>query len=341
MKQRVVYYDLLNIVACIAVVFLHSNVMVFSYSSGKNWAMGLGIEVLFYWAVPIFLMLSGANLMGYRKRYDTRTFFKKRVAKTFIPFVIWSILFYLLRFGVEHGANQNFGLKQFFELFFTNGIEPVYWFFFPLFALYLAMPALAILADHRRTLVYLAATAFALQSVVLPFCSMFHLPWNPSVEQPMVTTFVLFAILGYLCSTHVFTAKERAVIYFLGVGSLIFRYLYTFIMSQQSGMFVTTLSDYGYFIGVLPSVALFVFFKTVKWPKLVQTNTNILTKISSCSFGVYLIHELFLREIIFGLLEVSPHSLALRTAAPIAIWAICVLFVMIIKKIPCLKIIVP
>ena len=90
MKQRVVYYDLLNIVACIAVVFLHSNVMVFSYSSGKNWAMGLGIEVLFYWAVPIFLMLSGANLMGYRKRYDTRTFFKKRGAKTELPPISWT-----------------------------------------------------------------------------------------------------------------------------------------------------------------------------------------------------------------------------------------------------------
>ena len=85
MKQRVVYYDLLNIVACIAVVFLHSNVMVFSYSSGKNWAIGLGLEVLFYWAVPIVLMLSGANLMGYRKRYDNRTFFKKESPKRSSP----------------------------------------------------------------------------------------------------------------------------------------------------------------------------------------------------------------------------------------------------------------
>lgn len=75
--ERVVYFDLLNIVACLAVVFLHCNNMVFTYAPGKNWAFGLGIEVVFYWAVPIFIMISGANLMKYRDRYDTKTFFQK------------------------------------------------------------------------------------------------------------------------------------------------------------------------------------------------------------------------------------------------------------------------
>ena len=79
--ERVVYFDLLNIVACLAVVFLHCNNMVFTYAPGKNWAFGLGIEVVFYWAVPIVIMISGANLMKYRDRYDTKTFFKKRLAR--------------------------------------------------------------------------------------------------------------------------------------------------------------------------------------------------------------------------------------------------------------------
>lgn len=30
-----------------------------------------------YWALPIFFMLSGANLMKYTDRYDTKTFLKK------------------------------------------------------------------------------------------------------------------------------------------------------------------------------------------------------------------------------------------------------------------------
>lgn len=341
LNNRVVYYDLLNIAACIAVVFLHSNVMVFTYAPGLNWAMGLGIEVLFYWAVPIFLMLSGANLFEYRKRYDTKTFFKKRVVKTFLPFVIWSVFFYILRFWFEDTSNQNFGIAQFFQLFFSNGIEPVYWFFFPLFALYLAMPALSILADHRKVLLYLSITAFVFQSAIPPLCAVLNLPWNPSIEQPLATTFVLFAIIGYLCSTHDFKKRGRIMIYAVGAASLLFRYGYTFIASQESGFLNSTLSNYGYFVGVLPSIALFVLFKAIHWPKVIQANSGLIAAISKCSFGVYLVHELFLREITFGIFGVSPYSIALRTIAPLLIWAICVLFVVLIKKIPYLKAIVP
>lgn len=113
--KRVVYMDLLNIFACLAVVFLHCNNTVHIYAPGKNWAFSLVIEVAFYWAVPIFLMISGANLMRYRDRYDTKTFFEKRLAKTFIPFVIWSAILYVLRFDIE-SYSPSFGLSDFTAL---------------------------------------------------------------------------------------------------------------------------------------------------------------------------------------------------------------------------------
>lgn len=78
-NRRIVYYDLLNILACFCVVCLHSNAMVHTYVPGLNWIGGLAIEVVCYWAVPIFFMLSGANLMRYTDRYDTKTFFKKKI----------------------------------------------------------------------------------------------------------------------------------------------------------------------------------------------------------------------------------------------------------------------
>ncbi|XCB29844.1 hypothetical protein RQN30_11930 [Arcanobacterium hippocoleae] len=42
--------------------------------SGKNWAAALAIETIFFFAVPIFFMLTGATLLRYRDRYDTQTF---------------------------------------------------------------------------------------------------------------------------------------------------------------------------------------------------------------------------------------------------------------------------
>ena len=66
--------DSLNIAACFSVIALHCNQMVHTWQPGKNWLLALLIEVLFYWAVPVFLMLTGATLMRYRDRYDTKTF---------------------------------------------------------------------------------------------------------------------------------------------------------------------------------------------------------------------------------------------------------------------------
>ena len=53
-NKRVLYFDLLNIFATIAVVYLHCNGIVHTYTKGMSWAASLIIEVIFYWAVPIF-----------------------------------------------------------------------------------------------------------------------------------------------------------------------------------------------------------------------------------------------------------------------------------------------
>ena len=98
---RILYFDLLNIAATICVVYLHCNGMVHTFARGWNWVLGLAIECVFYWAVPVFFMLSGATLIGYRKRYSTADYLKKRVSRIFVPFFAWSLIWYLLLPGIR------------------------------------------------------------------------------------------------------------------------------------------------------------------------------------------------------------------------------------------------
>lgn len=91
-KDRIVYFDILNILSIIAVIALHCNGIVHNFSTKYStaWATSLIVECVCYWAVPIFLMLSGANLIKYREKYDTKTFFKKRFSKVLVPFLFWA-----------------------------------------------------------------------------------------------------------------------------------------------------------------------------------------------------------------------------------------------------------
>ena len=96
-KERVVYFDLLNIFAIISVIAMHCNGIVHGNPMNKGWGSSLLVDCIFYWAVPIFLMLSGATLMKYREKYDTKTFFKKRFQKEFselfLPFQAFEMQF--------------------------------------------------------------------------------------------------------------------------------------------------------------------------------------------------------------------------------------------------------
>ena len=94
-NNRVIYYDILNIIAIIAVIAMHCNGIVHGNPYTRAWNTSLVVECICYFAVPLFCMLPGATLMNYRKKYDTKTFFKKRFLKVLIPFIFWAIIMFI------------------------------------------------------------------------------------------------------------------------------------------------------------------------------------------------------------------------------------------------------
>lgn len=81
-RKRYYYMDFLAIISCFAVVVLHTSAAPGNenidlraiHSSSVIIAL---INILFSFAVPVFFMQSGANVLNYRERYDTKTFAKK------------------------------------------------------------------------------------------------------------------------------------------------------------------------------------------------------------------------------------------------------------------------
>ena len=80
-QSRIVYYDVLNIISCMAVVMLHSNGYIHEFIKDDYWGIHVAIDTLFFFAVPVFFMLSGANLISYRTKYSTKVFINKRIKK--------------------------------------------------------------------------------------------------------------------------------------------------------------------------------------------------------------------------------------------------------------------
>ena len=68
------WMGLANVLACLAVLFSHLNSFWEGPGQGRSFLTATVIETCFDWAVPVFLMLSGANIIDYRSRMSTRTY---------------------------------------------------------------------------------------------------------------------------------------------------------------------------------------------------------------------------------------------------------------------------
>lgn len=86
-KSKKYYFMYLNAIASsFAVVVLHTiaNPVALGIKSIKPTfyvILCIIIGIIFSYGVPIFFMQSGANILNYRERYDTRTFLLKEFVK--------------------------------------------------------------------------------------------------------------------------------------------------------------------------------------------------------------------------------------------------------------------
>lgn len=337
--KRLIFIDILNILACIAVITLHHNGIVHTYSPERFWKTSLIFEVLFYWAVPIFLMITGAMLLDYQKKYDTKTYFKKRFIKILIPLISWSIIMLIWKlFTNQIQIEPNF--KYIINLFFTNGIEYIYYFMFLIIGIYLTIPVIAKLSEDRKTLWYIVILLFITKSFLPLILKLIGISYNNDLAIG-INGYLIFVILGYLIRDMDISKKNRIIIYILGINSCLFRYFWTYFSSTKLGYKDGLLFDYTQFHSVFLAVAVFVLIKQIKWNKYISKKSQrIISKISSCSFGIYLIHIIVMyyeRQI----LDISVYSIWWRTICVILTYIISLLIVYILKKIPLVKRIVP
>lgn len=192
-------FDIMNVLACFSVIMLHHSNIVHNYIDTPSWLLALSIECLFYFAVPCFFMLTGATLMRYDDRYDTKTFFRKRLNKTFIPFIFWSFLWLFLSI-----INGDFNLDQLSIIGIIDGIintryQPVYWFFIPLFVIYLLLPLLNKAKDDLRVIKFIIIVLFITGSCFPLLTRLYEIDENPFISNSIFGP-LLYVLCGYYFS---------------------------------------------------------------------------------------------------------------------------------------------
>ena len=84
-KNRQIYISLARVLCAFAVVTIHANDCFKEFNIEGCWGIANAIETGLFFAVPVFMMITGATLMDYSERYSTKEYFIKRIQKDSNP----------------------------------------------------------------------------------------------------------------------------------------------------------------------------------------------------------------------------------------------------------------
>lgn len=339
---------MIRVFAIAAVVLVHVSADIITEWSSvpRSWWWAANFyDSLARGGVPIFVMLSGALLLPQIESY--RDFFRKRFQRIFIPFVAWT-LFYLLWRKLFYSPHMGFSeaIRR-----ITNG--EVYfhlWFLYLIVGLYLLTPFLRIFTAHanRKDLLYFLGLCFIAASLV-PFWErldalFFHTGIGFHIPLEAAQGFIGYFVLGF------FLRRESNPMSPVKAG---WAWLLAFLICFAGSGWVTLRWDRFpalFYDNSAPNVVLYAasFFVIVKGvvPRIeTRLNTGLkqfLLGLSSASFGIYLVHPVFIDLLTHGRL-----GFVLKPAMGHPVWTIPLIAAIIylcsyaavlgIRKVPVLK----
>lgn len=334
-NSETAYLDQLAVLSCMAVVFLHFNGIFWARPTGSIWIISNIIETAFYFAVPIFFMISGCNLIDYRKKYSTKDFAKKRLKRTVVPFLIWSIfgfLFYCLQQKVLITSPREIIMG-----IVSTKFTPIYWFFPAIFALYLSFPILGLIENKIRSFSYMIIYAF----LTISIASVLHSHGiNIPIKTPISAGFLIYPLLGYVLHRINLSPMHRRILYIVGILCVFIHFYVTTFSYNANGTPDFSMKGYERFPAVIQACALFVFFKYNHFSRTSFANKLIIfTKPTTLS--IYLTHiyiYTIIKRFTHGIVAQSP---MLYLPAALVTFVALAIIIRFLQKVPYIRCIFP
>lgn len=336
--SRIYYLDILRILATIAVIGIHVSAQGW-YSEPierDTWAIFSAWDAAVRWAVPGFVMISGALFLT--REIDMKRVYSHNIRHMVCAFIFWSVI-YALYFG-----------RSDIRTFIGTAIRGYnhMWYVLFVIGLYMSLPILSAIAKDETALKTFIKLWIAF-TVLTPFVTDF-LPYMSgtikgnflmqsvisvleNIRVEMVLGYFGFFLLGYYLHTHELTKKQTYWIYLGGIVGFLYTTVMTIVVSRWRGgpqdFFYNSFS----WNVCLETVAFFVWAKQTKWTEKRAKQVHFL---SVHCFGVYLIHYMIMMMLnqLFHLNTRVIHAAISVPLIMLLTYVISLIIIVGIRKIP-------
>jgi surface polysaccharide O-acyltransferase-like enzyme len=302
--RELAFTSYLRIVAMVAVVGIHTLTAIVGNADIREsgtWIAGTALNRSLSWAVPLFVMVSGALLLAPVDGESPGAFYRRRLRRIAIPLVAAHVGYFILRWLLGATLTVESVVR---DLLAAHVYTHLY-FFWIILGLYLVTPLLrSFVATHTRREVLalgLGALAFTLLvtmgTALLRLTGLAASPWQP----PMLTLWIPYVgyfVLGYALRDVILGGRGMliALLAFAG-GNGLTAWEY---MAARSDPSASTLFGGGY-LGLptmAATIAIFLIGRALVAPSTQLANPPVATRaraLGELTLGVFIVHFAVLR----------------------------------------------
>ena len=332
-SSQIVYLDVLRFLATIAVVVLHVcgkgiYLNLFTY----DWYVSVAGDSIVRWAVPIFVMISGALLLRPEKEVTINNIVKKRIPRLLLAYVFWSLAYTFLSemmATIVKGTQFNLTFSDFRPHFHL-------WFLPMLMSVYVFIPLVRKIVVDKSVVKYTLIVWF-LYCVVCQLGSVGNvsprvIDWV-GIKLSSVFGYIGYFILGYVLSRTTLSKKQRNVVYLIGVIGVVGIIMGTCVHTKYLDSFSEAFYNNKSPLVVWVSMAVFVAVKENS-SKYGRKTEKMLASVRNDLFGVYLVHAFWLMVInVPKYRDICDHIISLPLIA-IVVFVLSLLTAKVIRLIP-------
>lgn len=302
----------LKLVAAFAVICIHVTGPVYEQFGNvpiSTWWLANVINAFSRFAVPIFVMISGALLLG--KAHHIQEFYQKRGTRIVLPLLAWSLIYIAFRAsggeGVIHATLSSL----------VNGKAYGHLWFLTLYLwliLYMPFVSKGLLGlRFQRQDWQIMGGLMLLTATLVWFSSLAkHLMQEKVTVFMHFPSFFIYLVLGFLISRHSHRIRlsiSTLLGFFLGINTaaaLINYWICEKFSTYLDYLVLNNLSP----LTMVATASLFCIFCKLARP---LSQLPIPSQLAQCTFGIYLVHPLLLKGVVnkLAFFDAMPGSLAL------------------------------
>lgn len=345
-KKREIEFDILRIIAMLAVIITHvcvSQIHDLSVKSSDFIWLNI-IRAAVTWDVPIFVMISGRFFLDPEKLFTLKKLYQKYIKRLVCAFCIWSAIYVVYNLIWGYWAENSIRIiwKECIFQFCTGPYHM--WYVFMIVGLYIASPILRKIATDKKLMEYFIILFLIVQ------CAYQYAVRVPVIDE--LTTAVMsktyfyitlgysgYFVLGYYLYRYGIPKKMERCLLAVTFLLIIFSCIGTTIQSLNEGTLNEFISTYQTPNVIIESCGIYIWgitrFSKVKVSELTK---KIINTLGNWGLGIYLCHALIL-EILCktGITPTFITPVFGVSIMTVCVFMMSVLVIFCISKIPILK----